>query len=87
MGLPSNIPKRGLSIEEAAEYCGVSASSIERHGPRPTKIGERNVYDRKALDLWLDKLANLGAAYAGGPIDPLGDAIRARKNAVRNQAH
>ena len=28
--LPFNVPQRGLSLEQAAEYCGVSPKSITR---------------------------------------------------------
>ena len=81
--LPGNIPKRGLALEEAAEYCGVSRNTMLRHGPKPLRIGERCVYDRRSLDLWLDKLA--GSPAAGS--DPLGESIGARKNALRHAAN
>jgi hypothetical protein len=45
--LPLNIAKRGLSKDEAAEYCGVSANTLGKHGPPPTKIGDRTLYDRR----------------------------------------
>ena len=61
MSLPINLPKRGLSKDEAAEYCGVSVNTLVRHGPTPTKIGDRTIYDRRVLDRWLDKLAGLAA--------------------------
>jgi hypothetical protein len=57
MPLPVNVPKRGLSKEEAAEYCGVSVNTLIRHGPTATKIGDRTIYDRRVLDRWLDELA------------------------------
>ena len=59
MSLPLNVPKRGLSLDEAAEYCGVSRNSLTRHGPAPIKIGDRTIYDRRGLDRWLDQLAGL----------------------------
>jgi hypothetical protein len=43
-----------LSKDEAAEYCGVSLNTLRRHGPTPTKIGDRIIYDRRVLDCWLD---------------------------------
>jgi predicted DNA-binding transcriptional regulator AlpA len=90
--LPSNIPKRGLSLDEAAEYCGVSRNSLLRHGPNPTKIGDRSVYDRRVLDAWLDHLAAAAATRAAPPpaelsaedMSPLEEAIHARKNSVRH---
>jgi hypothetical protein len=87
--LPINLPKRGLSKEEAAEYCGVSANTLVRHGPTPTKIGDRAIYDRPVLDRWLDEVAGLmsGSSGAGRPVDTpeeaLLEAIHARQAAVR----
>jgi hypothetical protein len=86
MPLPPNIPKRGLSPDEAAEYCGISKSTLTRHGPAPSRIGERCIYDRCVLDRWFDHLAGLpsetGMAY--DPEDQLLEAIRARKDPVRH---
>ena len=87
MALPSNIPKRGLSLAEAAEYCGVSDKTLQRHGPEPSKIGERVVYDRRVLDRWLDGLAHLpspGVNPIEDPEDLLLKAIDARKTALRH---
>jgi hypothetical protein len=50
------------AVEEGAEYCGVSPNTLQRHGPKPTRIGGRCVWDRKALDLWLDSLAGIEPA-------------------------
>jgi hypothetical protein len=51
VSLPANVQKRGLSKEEAAEYCGVSENTLGRYGPTPTKIGKRTIYDRRMLGL------------------------------------
>jgi hypothetical protein len=86
MVLPSNIPKRGLSLAETSEYCGVSDKILQRHGPKPSKIGERVVYDRRVLDRWLDSLADLpssGVNPIADPEDLLLKAIDARKTALR----
>lgn len=89
MPLPLNVPKRGLSRDEAAEYCGVSANTLARHGPTPTKIGDRIIYDRRVLDRWLDELAGLMSGSRGlGPLldtpeEALLEAIHARQTAVR----
>jgi hypothetical protein len=85
-GLPANIPKRGLSLAEAAEYCGISGTTLTRHGPPPIKIGDRSVYDRRALDRWLDQLAGLSpdASLADDPENELLQAIHARKTVLRN---
>jgi hypothetical protein len=82
--LPLNIAKRGLSKDEAAEYCGVSANTLGKHGPPPTKIGERIIYDRRVLDRWLDELAGLAPALrSGNPEEQLLKAIHARQAPVR----
>ena len=87
--LPINVPKRGLSKEEAAEYCGVSVNTLGRHGPTPTKIGDRIIYDRRVLDRWLDELAGLisGSSGPGLTVDTseeaLLEAIHARQAAIR----
>ena len=87
MPLPSNIPRRCLSADEAAEYCNVSKNTLVRHGPAATKIGERSVYDRRVLDLWLDQLAGLGSdATDDNPERLLLQAINARKVALRRTA-
>jgi predicted DNA-binding transcriptional regulator AlpA len=81
--LPSNIPKRGLSVDEAAEYCGVSRNTLAQHGPSPTKIGSRSVYDRRALDRWIDGLAGIGSDQPEeDPEQTLLRAIHARKIAL-----
>lgn len=82
--LPPTIAPRGLTIEQAAEYCGVSVATLERHGPAPTKVGGRNVWDRKVLDLWLDRLA--GIAPKSDARTELRQAINARKDTLRHAA-
>ena len=51
--------RRMLRTDEAAEYCGSSASTFEKlrlfgGGPRYVKLGRRVVYDQADLDAWLD---------------------------------
>ena len=82
-GLPPNIPKRGLSLAEAAEYCGVSGNTLTRHGPPPIKIGDRSIYDRHTLDRWLDRLAGFGSDEGDDPEHTLLQAIHARKAPIR----
>lgn len=90
MPLPINVPKRGLSKDEAAEYCGVSVNTLGRYGPTPSKIGDRIIYDRRVLDRWLDELAGLVAPVLSGadlppdtPEEKLLEAIHARQAALR----
>lgn len=54
---------RMLSVGEAGAYCGISAKSLRRHCPvQPQKIGRRQLYDRKLLDMWLDRLSGISTA-------------------------
>ena len=53
--LPQNLPPRGLSRDEAAEYLGLGATLFDelvKQGtmPEPVKAGGRVVWDRFALD-------------------------------------
>lgn len=51
--------RKMLRTDEAAAYCGSSASTFEKlrlygGGPRYVKLGRRVVYDQADLDAWLD---------------------------------
>jgi predicted DNA-binding transcriptional regulator AlpA len=55
------VPRRGLSREEAAMYCGISATLFDRlvadgRMPGPRRIDGRKVWDIRALDLYFDRL-------------------------------
>lgn len=59
--LPSSLPPRGLSRQQAAEYVGVSPSHFDklirdRLMPPPKRLGGRVIWDRKQLDGALDAL-------------------------------
>jgi predicted DNA-binding transcriptional regulator AlpA len=59
--LPSSVPPRGLSREEAAAYIGVSPSLVDilvKDGrmPGPKRINSRVVWDRMQLDSAFDAL-------------------------------
>ena len=44
-----------LDRQDAAEYCGVSVNHFLAHCPvDPTSIGTKKLWDRKAIDAWLD---------------------------------
>jgi hypothetical protein len=59
--LPTSIPPRLLTTEQAAEYCNVSSNTFEEHvGVNPVRLGKRKLWDRKALDEWLDSLQGRG---------------------------
>ncbi|MGE0701711.1 MAG: helix-turn-helix transcriptional regulator [Hyphomicrobiaceae bacterium] len=54
----SNSQRRMLRTEDAADYCGSSASTFEKlrlsgGGPIYSKIGRRVVYRIEDLDAWL----------------------------------
>jgi hypothetical protein len=63
------IPKRGFSVVQAAEYCGIRPKTIyeaKRRGAsedararfpvKGVKRGKTWLFDRKDLDRWLDEL-------------------------------
>jgi hypothetical protein len=62
---------RLLNTEQAAAYCGVSRELFEqRVGVQPLKLfGNRVLYDRVALDRWLDDQSGLPKEIGGSGID------------------
>jgi len=55
------IPRRGLSRDEAAMYCGVSATLFDRmvqdgRMPGPRRIDGRKVWDIRSIDVAFDRL-------------------------------
>ncbi len=60
------VEPRALDRARAAAYCGLSVGSfIARCPVRGAKVGARVIYDRRALDRWLDSL--FGAAPQCAP--------------------
>lgn len=63
----AGIPPRGLSLEEAAAYVGLSAGAFlrgveQRIYPRPiSQPSQRKVWDRRTLDRAMDALSGLDA--------------------------
>lgn len=64
----TGIAPRGLTVEEAATYCGFVTKAgnpqVDRFRERcpiqPLPFsGRQHTYDRKALDQWLDELSGL----------------------------
>ena len=54
-------PRRGLSRDEAAMYCGISASLFDRmvadgRMPAPRRIDGRKVWDIRSIDVAFDRL-------------------------------
>lgn len=59
---------RGMPLNLAAAYCGISGSLLRSIGPGPVTIGRRRkVWLREDLDAWLDRMAGKGAASGGNP--------------------
>ena len=83
--LPSNIPKRGLTAQQAAEYCGCETVDAfmgwvkRRIVPGPIPGTHR--WDRKAIDLALDQISGL-TKDAGSSFDEW-----ARQNARSAKGH
>jgi hypothetical protein len=64
-----------LSRERAAAYCGVSVNHFDRECPvAPVRLGARVLYDRRRIDVWLDRLAD-GADVASDPGRGPNDAL------------
>lgn len=62
--LPPGMTPRLLSRDEAAAYCGVSPNMFEEHVGVPAfkGFGSRRLWDRIALDLWLDRESGITEA-------------------------
>ena len=59
--LPSGMTPRLLTAEQAAAYCNVGRENFEaRVGVPPLRLfGARTLYDRVALDRWLDRQSGI----------------------------
>jgi excisionase family DNA binding protein len=60
-----NLPPRGLSRSEAAAYLGIGTTLFDRmvqdgRMPKPKAIGDRKVWDLRALDRAFDALPSEG---------------------------
>lgn len=64
--LPRGMTPRLLTPEQAAAYCGVGRDNFEaRVGVPPLKcFGNRVLYDRVALDRWLDEQSGVALVEA-----------------------
>jgi len=78
------VAKRGLSIEEAGAYVGLSASAFAKEvaagrfpGPMPLRSSRRKIWDRAALDRALDGEPDKSPRGR----DPIMDAINAAQSA------
>lgn len=62
------LQKRGITLEEAAEYTGLSPSGYRdwvRKGLLPGPWPGTRRYDRKAIDVALDRLSGLSTSSTG----------------------
>jgi predicted DNA-binding transcriptional regulator AlpA len=64
-------PSRALNTEDAAAYCGSSASTFEKlrltgGGPVYSKLGRRVVYRVTDLDAWLASNQRRSTSDTGG---------------------
>ena len=61
--LAAGLTPRLLSKDAAAAYCGVSPTHFEAHVKvEPIAWGRRTLWDKPALDHWLDQLSGLAHA-------------------------
>ncbi len=69
--LPPGITPRLLTADQAAAYCGVGRENFEaRVGVPPLRVfGSRILYDRRALDRWLDRQSGIAEAQADDGVD------------------
>lgn len=79
---PANDNARLLSRERAAAYCGCSVATFSGwvasgHMPRPL-FGSRR-WDKKAIDVMLDKASGLSLPVAASDEDPLDKWLRESK--------
>jgi len=70
--LPSNLPPRGLSREQAAAFCGIATDLFDRlvHDgklPPGIKLGGRRVWDRAALEHAFDRLSGISGPEGEHP--------------------
>lgn len=94
--LPDNLPPRGLSEDQAAEYVGMSAPTFLRAvvaGVFPSAISlksasiDRRLWDRAALDRALDRLSGFEQPFEGDDdAAKIRRAINERQAKVRHRA-
>jgi hypothetical protein len=59
---------RGMPLDLAAAYCGISGGLLRAIGPQPVRIGQkRKVWLREDLDAWLDRMAGKEASSSTNP--------------------
>ena len=77
--LPRGVAPRLFTRDQAAAYCGVGAELFVQKCPvEPMRIGARVLWDRCAIDRWLDQESGLIA-----PSEPAGLSVADRLNGGR----
>jgi hypothetical protein len=79
---------RLMSVELAARYLGLGATTLREmgpDGPKPKRYGKRVLYDRRDLDRWADALDGqpLDAQEREAEGDAVADRVRERLAAQR----
>ena len=64
--LPAGLTPRLLSREQAAAFCGISVLQTVVKSVQPIRLGDRVLWNRKAIDRWLDQQCGLGDGTATG---------------------
>jgi predicted DNA-binding transcriptional regulator AlpA len=86
--LPASIAPRGLNVHQVAEYIGISAPTFllavaAGRYPKPIPFGRRDVWDKKAVDLAMDRESGImevsaKPAHSGtDDVDEMGVLLRA----------
>lgn len=53
---------RLLDRKTAAQYCGLSPNSFDKYvGVPPLRFGKRKLWDKVAIDRWLDRQSGINA--------------------------
>jgi hypothetical protein len=74
--LPAGMTPRLLSRDEAAAYCGISPGTFDEYvGVPPIRFGSRRLWDRVALDWWLDRASGLASDPQKKPVGALADRL------------
>lgn len=63
---------RLMSVKLAAAYLSISPATLRERGPEAVQVGRRVLYDRVALDRWVDRLS-------GQPLTPAETAAESRE--------
>jgi hypothetical protein len=79
--LPDGVTPRLLTPAQAAAYCGVSVERFEQTITLApiSCFGTRKLWDRRAIDLWLDRLSGIAEPTSRAPAR----SIKERLNGIQ----